>query len=359
MIDYFNQLNQALGVYTGIATASYVVAIVILVIFFILAQITNFLFNEVFKALTAKTKNDTDDKIMKLLNMPIFYSVVLLGVYQSFSYIGILARYSGDFSKIMKSLAIIIWICAIAKLVNIIISELGFKFAAKTKSKLDDELMPLFQKLSNIIIYFAGIMFLLNMWNIDITPLLASAGIAGFVIAFAAQDTISHLFGGVSIYFDKPFRVGDRIQLESGEIGDVLEIGIRSTRIKTFDETVVIIPNNKIASSKIINYNQPASKIKEKVIVKVAYGSDIDKVKKVLLDVAGSVEGVEKKPAPSIYLNEFGDYGLEFLIITWVDNPHKKYVVKTKMNEEIYKRFKKEKIQIPYPTRDIYLRNGK
>ena len=359
MTEYFSQFNEIIGTYTGITIASYIVAIVILIVFFILAQITNFLFNKVFKVLTAKTKNDTDDKIMKILNMPIFYSVVLLGVYQSFDYIGVLANYSDNFSKIIKSLVLIIWIYAVSKLVNVIISELGFKFVEKTKSTLDDELMPLFQKLSNIVIFFAGIMFLLKMWNIDITPLLASAGIMGFVIAFAAQDTLSHLFGGISIYFDKPFRVGDRVQLESGEIGDVLEIGIRSTRIKTFDETVVILPNSKIANSKIINYNQPAAKIKEKIKIGVAYGSDINKVKKILLDIAERTEGVEKDPAPSVYFTEFLDYALEFVIVTWVDSPGEKFMVKTKINEEIYRKFNEEGIQIPYPTQDIYVRNSK
>ena len=359
MTDYFSLLNQALGVYTGITIASYIIAIFILIVFFVLAQITNFLFNKVFKVLTAKTKSNIDDKIMKILNMPIFYSVVIVGVYQSFSYIGVLVRYSDDFSRVIKSLVIVIWIYAIAKLVNVVILGIGFKFAEKTKSTLDDELMPLFQKLSNIIVYFIGIMLLLKMWSIDITPLLASAGIMGFVIAFAAQDTLSHLFGGVSIYFDKPFRVGDRIQLESGEIGDVLEIGIRSTRIKTFDETVVILPNSKIANSKIINYNQPASKIKEKIKIGVAYGSDIDKVKKILLDIAENTEGVEKDPAPSVYFTEFLDFALEFVIVTWVDSPREKFAVKTKINEEIYRKFNKEGVQIPYPTQDVYMRNSK
>ncbi|MCK4592521.1 mechanosensitive ion channel family protein [Candidatus Parcubacteria bacterium] len=359
MTDYFSQLNQMLGAYAGITIASYIIAIVILIVFFILAQITNFLFNKVFKALTVKTKTEVDDKIMKILNMPIFYSVVLLGVYQSFDYIGALANYSSDFSRIIKSLAVIIWIYAIAKLASVIISELGFKFVAKTKSTLDDELMPLFQKLSNIIIYFAGIMFLLKMWNIDITPLLASAGIMGFVIAFAAQDTLSHLFGGISIYFDKPFKVGDRIQLESGEIGNVLEIGIRSTKIKTFDETVIVIPNSTIASSKIINYNQPEAKIKNKIKVGVAYGSDIDKVKKTLLDIANNIEGAEKDPLPSVNLVELGEYALEFVVTMWVDSPSNQFAVKVKMNEEIYKRFNKEGILIPYPTQNIYLRNSK
>lgn len=357
MISLFNRFNEAIGTYTGVDIASYVIAIVILIVFFVIAQIVNFLFNKVFTMATSRTKTDVDDKVVKILNMPIFYSVVLFGVYQSLTYIAVLAQFSGDFSRIIGSAVIIIWTYAISNLASLLITELGFKFAQKTKSSLDDELMPLFKKLSRVVIYFAGIMMLLQTWNLDITPLLASAGIAGFVIAFAAQDTISHLFGGVSIYFDKPFKVGDRIQLESGEIGDVLEIGIRSTRIKTFDETVVIMPNNKIASSKIINYNQPGLKIKSNVSVGVSYDSDIDKVKSLLLEIADNIEGILKKPEPAVYFTELGDFALKFLVVNWVDSPKQQFAVKTKFNEAVIKRFRQEGIKIPYPARDVYLKN--
>jgi len=289
--------------------------------------------------------------------MPIFYSVVLFGAYQSFIYIAALSKYEADFAKILKTAAAIIWIYAITKLVRIVITEFGFKFAAQTKSTLDDELMPLFKKLSSIIIFFAGIMFIFSIWDIDITPLLASAGIAGFVIAFAAKDTLSHLFGGISMYFDRPFKVGDRIQLESGEIGDVLEIGIRSTRVKTFDETVVVIPNSIIANSKIINYNQPESKIKVKMKINVAYGSDIKKVKKTLLDIANKLEGIETDRVPSIHFTNLGDYALEFVIVLWVDSPGHQFAAKTKINEEVYNKFNEEGILIPFPTQSIYLEN--
>jgi len=357
MIDYFNQFNEALGVYTGITIASYLVAMFILVLSFVAAQIVNFIFNKVFTIFTKKTKTNADDEIMKILNTPIFYSVVLLGAYQSFIYIAILSRYEADFAKILKTIAAIIWIYAITKLVRIVITEFGFKFAAQTKSTLDDELMPLFKKLSGIIIFFAGIMLIFSIWSIDITPLLASAGIAGFVIAFAAKDTSSHLFGGISMYFDQPFKVGDRIKLDSGEIGDVLEIGIRSTRIKTFDETAIVIPNSIIANSKIINYNQPASKIKVKIHINVAYGSDIAKVKKTLLDIANKMEGTEKDPAPSVHFLSLGDFALDFLIVLWVDSPGHQFAVKTKINEEVYNKFNEEGILIPFPTQSVYLEN--
>lgn len=201
-----------------------------------------------------------------------------------------------------------------------------------------------------------GAAILLRVWNLDITPLLASAGIAGFVVAFAAQDTIAHLFGGLSIYFDKPFRVGDRIKLDTGEIGDVLEIGLRSTRIKTFDETVVIVPNKIVASSRIINYNKPKSKIKVKIEVGLAYGTNIQKAKKVILDVLQTTEGVEKDPAPSVHFTEMGEFALKFVAVAWAANPKKQFEVKTALIERLYERLMKDKFVIPYPTQEVYIK---
>lgn len=352
---YENQLNQAIDSY-AIDIASYATAILILAAFFIIAQIFRFLSNKIFAAVAARTKTSLDDKAIKILDTPIFYSIVLFGAYQSLAYIGNLSPYLPDFVKIIKSVAVIIWTYSLSNLVSIVILKSVRRIAKMKKSSLDNELIPIFRRLGGILVCFIGVMIILRIWNFDITPFLASAGIAGFVIAFAAQDTIAHLFGGVSIYFDKPFKIGDRIQLESGEIGDVLDVGVRSTRIKTFDETVIIIPNSKMASSKIINYNLPEAKIKAKIIIGVSYDSDVNKVKNTLLEIAQNTEDVAKEPAPSVYLSELGEYSLKFLVITWVENPDKQFDVKTRMNEAIIKRFKEENISIPYPTQDVNLK---
>ncbi len=349
------QFDQTVDSYT-IDLILFGKAILILIAYFIIAQVFSYVFKKIF-ALVAKRMNiNPEAKAMKILNMPIFYSIVLFGAYQSFIFIGSLSRYSFYVIKIIESIAVIIWIYSLAGFASIIISRVSHKIAKKRISTLDDEFVPILRRLSGIMIYFFGIMIVLKIWNLDITPFLASAGIAGFVLAFAAQDTIAHLFGGVSIYFDKPFKIGDRIQLESGEIGDVLDIGIRSTRIKTFDETVIIIPNRIMAGCKIINYNLPESKIKCKITIGVSYDSDIDKVKNILLEIANSTEDVAKNPAPAVYFSEFGEYDLKFLIITWVAGPKQQFDVKTRMNEAILKKFRAEGVIIPYPTRDINLR---
>lgn len=340
----------------AIDLGSYANAILILIAYFIVAQVFTFLSKKIFALIASRIKVSPEARAIRILNMPIFYSIVLFGAYQSFVYIGVLSQYLPDFIRIIKTIAVIIWTYSLAGLASIVIYRISHKIIKGRKSSLDNEFVPIFRRLSGIMIYFLGIMIILKIWNFDITPFLASAGIAGFIIAFAAQDTISHLFGGVSIYFDKPFKIGDRIQLESGEIGDVMDIGIRSTRIKTFDETAIIIPNSIMAGSKIINYNLPESKIKCKITIGVSYDSDIDKVKSILLEIAKSTEDVAKNPAPAVYFSEFGEYDLKFLIITWVAGPLQQFDVKTRINEAILKKFREEDISIPYPTRDINIR---
>ncbi|MDD3190743.1 MAG: mechanosensitive ion channel family protein [Candidatus Pacebacteria bacterium] len=353
MISYFEELQQTLELYVGAGLSPYLIATLIISSSFLLAEIVNLVFSKILVKLAVRTKTETDDHIIKLLEPAIFYSVFLLGFYQSLLFIKFLDGYAIYFSDLIKSLTVLIWASAISKIIQIIIGFLGSRVAAKSKYSLDTEMVPLFKNISSLIVWFVGAAILLKVWNLNITPLLASAGIVGLAVAFAAQDTIAHLFGGISIYFDKPFRAGDRIQLDSGEIGDVLEIGIRSTKIKTFDETVIIIPNSIIASSKIVNYNKPKSKIKVKIDVSLAYGTDVKKAKKAILDVLQNAEDVETDPAPSVYLTDMGDFALRFLAIVWVANPKKQFEIRTSLTEKLYTMILKEKFVIPYPTQEI------
>jgi len=354
--NYLGEMDQALQFYIDRGVSPYVIVLLILTSSFLLAEIVNLVFSRVLLKLTLKTKSETDDHIVKILEPAIFYSVVLLGFYQALLFLEFLDGYTMLFASLLKSMAILIWVGTIDKAVKIVIDGLGEKVAERSRYHVDVATVPLFKNLSSIVIWFLGVAVLLGVWNLDLTPLLASAGIAGLAIAFAAQDTISHIFGGISIYFDRPFRVGDRIQLDSGDIGDVLEIGIRSTKIKTFDETVVVIPNNTVAGSRIINYNKPKSKIKVKIELGLAYGTDVQKAKAAILDVLQTTEGVEKDPKPSVHFTEMGDFALKFLAITWVANPKKQFETKTLLTERLYERINQEGFVIPYPTQEVYVR---
>lgn len=357
VIGFIKSLDDGLSLYFGSTVAAYIVAFLILASSAVLARAVNFVFEKVLFRLAIKNSSEEENQIVALLHAPMYYSVVLFGLFISLTYIKILSGYSVMLALVLKSIAVYLWTAALARIVKIVLVELSRRVSKKTKVRAQqEEMFPLFKNLSSLAVWFVGVAFLLRLWNLDLTPLLASAGIAGLAIAFAAQDTISHLFGGLSLYFDKPFRAGDRVQLDSGEIGDVLEIGVRSTKIKTFDETVVVIPNNIVASSRIINYNKPKSKIKVKIQLGLGYGTNVKKAKKAIMEVLTTTEGVEKDPEPSVSFTEMGDFALKFLVVVWVANPKKQFDVKCLLNERLYERLNKDKFVIPYPTSEVYIR---
>ena len=349
------QVISLSGGYLTPFEAEIVSAFTILILSVILGKIVDFVFEKIFMQLAKNTTTDVDDKILAVLKAPIFLTVSLLGLILSLSMITALQGAMSIFINIIKSVLIIIWVVTAAKISKVLIYGVLGKLAAKTETTLDDELMPLFENITKIVLYFIGLAMILKAWNIDVTPLLASAGIVGIAVAFAAQNTIAHIFGGISVYFDKPFKVGDRIQLESGELGDVIDVGIRSTRIQTLDETMIVIPNDKIANSKIINFNAPSPRMNVKINVGVSYGSDVAKVKKTLLKVAKEITEALKDPEPQVFFTEHGDYSLKFVLITWISNPIQKGVLIDKVNEGIDREFKKAGIHIPFPTQTIYM----
>jgi small-conductance mechanosensitive channel len=206
-----------------------------------------------------------------------------------------------------------------------------------------------------LIIVAAGLMFILSIWNINITPVLASAGIVGVAVALAAKDTLANFFGGVSIFFDRPYKVGDYIVLDTGERGEVVEIGIRSTRIKTRDDILISVPNSILANTKVINESAPVPKFRIRVATAVAYGSDIGLVEKTFLEIAGANSNVLEEPSPRVRFRTFGDSSLNFELLCWAKEPALRGLTVHELNSAIYTTFKEKGITIPFPQRDVHL----
>ena len=338
--------------------SNYIGALVVIVASFIIAKIISFVFEKILPKIIGKTKTDIDDRIVHAIHNPIYYAVILIGALAAAKVAGITGRAEFYFERTIASILVVIVSIVVFRIVNILVEFVGAGVAKKTKSKVDAHILPFIKNVTKLVVLIVALLQILTIWEKDITPLLASAGIAGFAIAFAAKDTIANIFGGVSIYFDRPFKVGDRIKLDSGELGDVYEIGIRTTRIKTLDDTVIIIPNEQMASAKIINYNLPGSRTKIKMTIGVAYGSNVALVKKTLLKVANSVDVVLEDPKPCVLFIEHADFSLNFLLIMRVNDPRHAGEVKDKVNEGIDKEFRKAKIDIPFPTQTIYQKKG-
>ena len=189
--------------------------------------------------------------------------------------------------------------------------------------------------------------------------MLASLGIAGVAVAFALQNTLGNIFGGISLILDKSIKIGDKIRLDNDAMGIVLDVGLRSTKIRTWDNELITIPNGKMADSRILNFMQPDLTVRGAIEFGVEYGSDPAKVRKVVLDAISKIPRVLKDPEPKVLMMEMSDFALKFKAFFWVDNFDLKFDTKSAATEEIYKSLGKAGIGIPFPTRTIYIKEEK
>ena len=171
----------------------------------------------------------------------------------------------------------------------------------------------------------------------------------------AAKDTLAHMISGFTLMLDRPFRIGDRIQLSGGQIGDVVDIGLRSTKIKTMDNLLLIIPNSDLCNTMLINQAFPDASVKGRINIGVAYGSDVDKVKETLVATALDIESVLRDPPPESYFVSFGDSALNMALFFWVEEYSQLFAVTDRINLMILRRFNESGIEIPFPTRTIQL----
>ena len=222
---------------------------------------------------------------------------------------------------------------------------------------VEERTMPLFDLIMTIIIVGIGSYALLQVWNIDATAWLASAGVIGIAVGFAARDTLANLFAGFFIIADTPYKLGDYIVLDSKERGEVTKVGIRSTRLLTRDDVEIIIPNSLIANSKIVNESGGRwLKYRIRIKVGVAYGSDLKKIVEILEDVAKEHRLVCRNPVPRVRMRGFGDSSLDFELLCWIERPVEKGLVTHELYMAVYDALNHNNIEIPFPQRDLWIR---
>jgi len=240
----------------------------------------------------------------------------------------------------------------------IVLVYLENKIADKTKTKVDDIIFDLLSKFLGVIIYATAAILALDILGVNVMPFIAGAGVAGIAIGFAAKDTLSNLIAGVLLIIDRPFEIGDRIEVWSAPAGsstwgDVIDVGLRATKIKTTDNIVIVIPNNEIMKRDIVNYTIISTKIRVRINIGVAYDSDIEKAKDLINTVAGSVAWVSKEPPPKVVVRNFGESSVDLQLRVWIDDARKRMDTISYITDNIKGTFDKHGIEIPYPKRDI------
>lgn len=307
----------------------------------------------VLQRLAARTRLTLDDLLLASIRRPLRVTAVLIGLGSATLLLELPGTPRFVTLGLLRTIAIVVWLVFIVKVLRFF-----FRMAAERPGEarfIQPATLPLFDNLVLIAVIAAGAYAVLLSWDVDVTAWLASAGILGLALSFAAKDTLANLFAGVFIMADAPYRIGDYVVLDTGERGRVTHIGLRSTRLLTRDDVEVTIPNAVMGNTKIVNETGGTdSKYRIRIPILVCYGENLEGVRNVLLQIAGSQVDICEQPEPRVRFRSFADSGVTVELLCWVDEPGRRGQVTDKLIVAIHSRFFEAGIDFPYPRREIY-----
>ncbi len=327
----------------------------VFLIFLFSAFIIRFIFTKFLHRLVKGTQTEIDDKIIATAKGPMLFLIITFGIFLSGRILGAEAQFGNFYTNFFVTIMAFLVFWIFAQIIMILVR--GARETVGENVKLfEDKIYPFFEKILKFILALIYLFLVFKIWRIDLTPLLAGAGVMGLAVAFAAQESIANIFGGISLFADKAYEIGDYVIVDDKYRGEVVDIGIRSTKIKTRDDVMIVIPNSVMSNTTVVNESGITPKLRVRIDMGVSYDSDLEKVEKVLLDIADKTDYVEKKPAPRVRYRDFKEYYVHVQLSVWVKRPALRGRIKSFMIKDIHKRFKKEKIVMPYPIQEVHIR---
>lgn len=353
MADLIPFLNNNLF---GNTVIQYGQALLIILASVVLAKIVYFLVKKYVYMVTAKTKTDLDDILVDIIEEPAVFIIVIAGIWYSQNVLNVTPDISNFFNSLVGVLITLDVTWLLMRITEVLIQRYLVPITQKSKSKLDDQLVPIIKNGIKAIILVMALLSIFSNFGYDITAVIGGLGIAGIAIAMAAKDSLGNMLGSATIFTDRPFEVEDTVDV-SGTVGKVEEVGMRSTRIRTFDGTLVTIPNSTVANSKIENFTKA-----KKRRVRFTLGVEYDTSPKKMEEAKKIVEGIVKKTkgldpeSVSVYFTEFGDSALGLMVTYYIKDTSRLFELKDIVNTEINKQFTKAKIGFAYPTQTIFVK---
>ena len=348
--DWLQPAWDFLSPYPGLLT------ILLIMTAYVLGRFLRFLLSKALNRLADITNNESDDHLVEYLTRPIVLTTVILALMLAVSAFELPTGLHDATLSMLATILLLSWMRAGLRTARILLELVGEH--QHRIEIIQERTIPLFNMgLKMLVVGFGAYIFLL-IWGVNPTAWLASAGVIGIAVGFAARDSLANLFSGIFLVADSPYKIGDYIVLDTGERGEVTQMGMRSTRLLTRDDVEVTIPNAVMANAKIVNESGgPWEKERIRVPVGVAYGSDVDEVCEVLHSVAVSHSEIVKQPAPRVRMRAFGSSSLDFELLAWIDRPVLRGRIRHDLLKNIYKAFLDHDIEIPFPQTDVHLRS--
>jgi small-conductance mechanosensitive channel len=207
------------------------------------------------------------------------------------------------------------------------------------------------------VIWVAAILIAFETIGIKLTLLLAGSAALLVGLGLGLQEIFKDIMSGVAILFEGSLKVGDVVEIQEGLVGKVVEIGLRTSKIETRDNIVMVVPNSKFVTDIVINWSHIEKRTRFHVDVGVAYGSDVDKVTRILLECAQNQEKISSSPKPFVRFNDFGDSSLDFQLFFWSTETFRVEFIKSEIRYKIDAAFRAEGVHIPFPQRDVHIRS--
>jgi len=349
MGDIIQRVQQYIGSgFTGYLWNGMVAFFAVMVIGFFF----KYFLNTIGRRLIAKTDTELDDKLFAVILPRVKWLAIVIGLYLAAEQISKGITHTDKIGEeLIHYSEAIIYIAFISlmtmlviHLIDTLLSHAMEVHAKITSVKVNEAIFPILNKLVMIFIFFVAGVICLGHFGVDVSSLLVFLGGGSVAIALAAQETLSNMIAGFIIMIDRPFRLGDRIKLPSGEIGDVFEIGLRSTKILDFDNNLIVSPNAELTKTKVINYSYPKNDIRILIEVTVAYGTSIERAKEIMLNLARQNSDLLKLPEPSIFFSAMGESSCTLQLLGRTDDWKKKGRAENALREQIYTAFMKEGI---------------
>jgi small-conductance mechanosensitive channel len=321
--------------------------------------VINLILEKLLLRITKRTKNNLDNQILNAARLPLYFLAVVFALDIALRRLSFLPW---DWNtRIKEGLYILYFLVGFIfawRLVTHFFRWYEEEMAQRTETKLDKQLFPFFERIVLILLSAVGVITILSHYEINITAMVTTLGIGSLAVALAAKSTLEDTISGFMIMIDRPYRIGDRIELMDLDTwGDVVDIGLRSTRIRTRDNRMVIVPNSVIGKSLVVNYAYPNDQYRLQIHIGVAYGTEIEKARQVMIDAVQKVEGVLPDRSVEALFLEFGDSTMIFRVRWWLESYVDTRRMFDRVNTALYNSLKKENIQLPFPQLDVNLKS--
>lgn len=332
-----------------LAGNAYLKAFLIVVACIVIAKMALLFFKKVLENLVKKSK--VKKSVVLKIETPIILVIILAGVELAIREV---ATSTTLLENLIDSAIVFIIAYMFVGIISIVIKYWAKAHKDHQHNEFHGEILPLIKSLSRILLLGIATIITLQIWGVQVGALLASLGVIGIILGFAFQDSMKNIFGGISLTTDNSINKGDVIKLDSGEVGEVVEINLRSTKIKTFDDDFLIVPNGLLSNSKFHNYAQPSPVVRVLIPINVAYGSDVNKVKEILLSTIKDREDVLLLPRRDVRLMKLDEYSLKFDFIFFISDYHNRFTMIDQITTAAYDALRENNVEIPFPTRIIH-----